>query len=200
MSVDRVAAALAFAAAAIVPLVAASASAAEDVRACAAEPALAQLDFWLGDWDVCVAGEWVGRDRVAKMLDGCAVSEEWTASDGTRGTSLFYYAAGERQWKQVWVTDRALVPGGLKEKHLVARFADGGVRFQGEIALPDGRRVLDRTTLRPAAGKSVSQRIEISRDGGDTWTTTFDAAYRPRPSAPTNPVASDAAAGGKKGR
>ncbi|MGZ5768024.1 MAG: hypothetical protein ACXWJ9_12540 [Caldimonas sp.] len=198
MSVDRVAAALAFAAAAIVPLVAASASAAEDVRACAAEPALAQLDFWVGDWDVYVGGERVGRDRVAKMLDGCAVSEEWTASDGTRGTSLFYYATGERQWKQVWVTDRALVPGGLKEKHLVARFADGGVRFQGEIALPDGRRVLDRTTLRPAAGKSVSQRIEISRDGGDTWTTTFDAAYRPRPVGTDE--SGDAAAVDKKGR
>jgi hypothetical protein len=159
-----------------------AAQAAEAPLACSAEPALAQLDFWLGDWEVCAAGERAGHDRVTRVLSGCAVREEWTAGDGSRGESLFYYAASERLWKQVWVTDQALRPGGLKEKHLIARFADGGVRFQGEIALPDGRRVLDRTTLRPAAAGRVGQRIEISRDGGEHWTPTFDAEYRPAPS------------------
>ena len=150
-------------------------------RACAGEPALPQLDFWLGEWVVCAQGEPVGRNRVSKILDGCAVTEEWLARDGTRGSSLFYYSASEALWKQVWVTDVALHPGGLKEKHLVTRFSDGGVSFQGEISLPDGRRILDRTSLRPGAKGSVSQRIEISRDGGDSWTTTFDAEYRPAP-------------------
>ena len=146
---------------------------------CASEPALAALDFWVGEWSVCTQGELAGHDRVGKILDGCAVSEEWTAADGSRGTGFFYYEASEKLWKQVWVTNQALLPGGLKEKRLVARFADGGVRFQGEIALPDGRRVLDRTTLRPAAQGRVTQRIEISRDGGDTWKAAFDAEYRP---------------------
>lgn len=170
----------------VAPLAAASIAAlslsalahAEDPATCAAEPELARLDFWLGSWEVCAQGERVGRDRVSKVLGGCAITEEWTASDGSQGSSLFYYAASDKVWRQVWVTDRALVPGGLKEKRLVARFADGGVRFQGEIALPDGRRILDRTTLRPIAGSTVHQRIEISRDGGDTWTTSFDADYR----------------------
>ena len=125
-----------------------------------------------------------GRNRVSKVLGGCAVTEEWVASDGSRGSSLFYYSTSEAVWKKVWVTDRALHPGGLKEKHLVTRFAEGGVRFQGEITLPDGRRILDRTSLRPGAKGSVSQRIEISRDGGDSWTTTFDAEYRPTPADP----------------
>ena len=157
-------------------------------RACASEPALSQLDFWLGDWLVCTQGERVGRNRVSKVLDGCAVTEEWVASDGSRGSSLFYYSASEALWKQVWVTGRALEPGGLKEKHLVARFADGGVRFQGEIALPGGRRILDRTSLRPGARGTVGQRIEISRDGGDSWTTSFDAEYRPAPVGPARPT------------
>jgi hypothetical protein len=170
-------------AACLVALPGLAAHAADAPLACTAEPALAQLDFWLGDWQVCVAGERVGRDRVTKVLGGCAVREEWTASDGSRGESLFYYSASDKLWKQVWVTDQALHPGGLKEKHLIARFADGGVRFQGEIALPDGRRVLDRTTLRPAAAGRVGQRIEISRDGGEHWTPTFEAEYRPAPAA-----------------
>lgn len=163
------------------------AQAADEAHTCAGEAALAQLDFWLGDWEVCTAGERAGHDHVVRILGGCAVTESWIASDGTRGESLFYYSASDRRWKQVWVTDQALRPGGLKEKHLIARFTDGGVRFQGEIELPDGRRILDRTTLRPLAAGRVGQRIEISRDGGEHWTSTFDAEYR------TVPVASPAA-------
>jgi hypothetical protein len=54
----------------------------------------------------------------------------------------------------------------------------GGIRFQGEIALPDGRLLLDRTTLAAEPNGEVRQVIEVSRDGGDTWRTTFDARYR----------------------
>jgi hypothetical protein len=167
---------------ALAAFAAASAHAVEPA-ACASEPAFATLDFWLGDWDVCVEGRLAGHDRVAKIVGGCAVTEAWTDIDGSQGTSLFYYSASEKMWKQVWVTDRALHPGGLKEKRLIARYGEGGVRFQGEIALPDGGRVLDRTTLRPAPNAAVTQRIEISRDGGDTWTATFDARYLRAPSA-----------------
>lgn len=159
------------------------AHAADAPASCAGDAALAQLDFWVGDWEVCSAGERAGHDRVARVLGGCAVTESWTASDGSRGESLFYYSASEKIWKQVWVTDQALRPGGLKEKRLIARFGDRGVRFQGEIALPDGQRILDRTTLRPLAAGRVGQRIEISRDGGEHWTASFDAEYRPVPAA-----------------
>lgn len=70
--------------------------------------------------------------------------------------------------------------GGVKEKRLMERYEDGGVRFQGEIALPDGRTYLDRTTLSPLDGGRVRQHIEISTDGGRSWRTTFDAVYVPR--------------------
>ncbi len=181
MSVRGRAIARRIAVAGLVALPSLAAEAADELPGCAAEAALAQLDFWLGEWEVCAGAERAGHDRVARILGGCAVTESWTASDGSRGESLFYYSAGEKLWKQVWVTDQALRPGGLKEKRLIARFADGGVRFQGEIALPDGRRVLDRTTLSPLADGRVGQRIEISRDGGEHWTRTFDAEYRPVP-------------------
>ncbi|MEO8526434.1 MAG: hypothetical protein ABI460_17040 [Caldimonas sp.] len=174
MGAQRIAAAAVIA---LSSLAANAATAANQPLACSDEAALAQLDFWVGDWEVCVGGQRAGRDRVVRILDGCAITESWTGSDGSRGESLFYYSPSEKQWRQVWVTDQALRPGGLKEKHLIARSADGGTRFQGEIALPDGRRILDRTTLRPAANGSVSQRIEISRDGGESWTMSFDATY-----------------------
>lgn len=84
-------------------------------------------------------------------------------------------------WKQVWVTESARRPGGVKEKHLLASLPDGGVRFQGEIRQPGGRILLDRTTLAPLPGGEVRQLIEVSADGGETWRPAFDARYRRAP-------------------
>jgi hypothetical protein len=147
--------------------------------ACAAQPEFRELDFWLGEWDVYSGGDLVGRNVIAKVLNGCAVTELWTDVGGGEGRSLFYYVPGARQWRQVWVTGAALAPGGVKEKRLIERVGSG-VRFQGEITAASGARYLDRTTLTPNADGTVRQLIEISRDQGVTWTPTFDGTYRRR--------------------
>jgi hypothetical protein len=135
------------------------------------------LDFWVGRWDVFVGKQEVGRDHVAKLLDDCAITEDWTGLNGERGNSLFYYLPAARTWKQVWVTNRALAPGGVKEKTLISRLPDGGVVFQGEIAQRNGGVYLDRTTLTPLENGDVHQVIAMSTDGGLTWETTFDGRY-----------------------
>jgi hypothetical protein len=136
------------------------------------------LDFWLGAWRVTSEGRYAGDDVVATILDGCAIVEKWADVDGSHGMSLFYFNAFDKSWSQVWVTDRATARGGLKEKSLVARFPSGAVRFQGILAgAPGSTIILDRTTLTPVKDGSVNQLIEISRDGGSTWSSTFDAIY-----------------------
>ena len=146
---------------------------------CSAVEAFAALDFWVGSWTVHVGGEQVGTNRIEPILDGCAVAEHWVDADGSPGQSLFYYLPALGAWKQVWVTPFATAPGGVKEKTLIERLEGGGVRFQGEIPLPNGGSYLDRTTLTPLAGGRVRQHIEVSTDGGATWRSTFDAEYRP---------------------
>ncbi len=138
-------------------------------------PAHRALDFWLGSWRV-VTGEQqqqVGNNSIQKILNGCAIIENWKSVTGGEGKSLFYYHDVEKTWKQVWITDGQRV----KEKHLIAVLDGGGVRFQGEIRLPDGGIVLDRTTLIPLEEKKIRQLIEQSADGGDTWQVGFDALY-----------------------
>jgi hypothetical protein len=120
----------------------------------------------------------VGTNRIVKVQAGCAIEEHWTGAGGSRGQSLFYYLPATQQWKQVWVTENAPRPGGIKEKSLVTEFEDGGIRFQGVIALPSGGSYLDRTTLTPLPDGSVRQLIEVSGDDGATWRSTFDAVYR----------------------
>lgn len=151
---------------------------APDPITCATHPDFRLLDFWIGEWDVYVGEAKVGENRIAKILDGCAITEEWTAGNGGRGHSLFYYHPHEKAWKQVWVTTRALGRGGLKEKTLIERTEGGGVRFQGEMLPVDGKGYLDRTTLTPVGADEVRQLIEISTNGGASWHATFDARYR----------------------
>jgi hypothetical protein len=137
------------------------------------------FDFWLGSWNVVdSAGAKLGSNRIERIVDGCAIMENWTEPDGSEGKSLFYYATDQRRWKQVWVTPNAMSPGGFKEKRLVARLPGGGIRFQGEIVGPVAI-TLDRTTLTPMTGGKVRQLIEVSRNGGTSWITTFDAIYVP---------------------
>lgn len=144
---------------------------------CDADPAYHKLDFWVGKWDVFDNhdGSKNGTDVNEKILNGCAIIENWTEAEGSgEGKSLFYYQKATGLWKQVWVTDQ----GPMKEKRLVEEFKDGGVRFQGEIPQVGGGSHLDRTTLTPLANDRVRQVIEISRDGGKKWDVVFDAEYR----------------------
>jgi len=146
--------------------------------ACAATPAFHALDFWIGRWRVTAGGAYAGTDEVRAVQGGCAVTEDWTDADGSHGQSLFYYNWFVDTWRQVWVTDRATARGGLKEKQLVARYPDGGVRFQGLLPGASGSRlVLDRTTLTPDGPNRLHQVIEYSLDGGTSWRISFDAIY-----------------------
>ena len=146
----------------------------ERIRPCNT-PAHRALDFWVGSWRVVTGAnqQQVGKNSIHKILNGCAVIENWTSVTGAEGKSLFYYHEAEKTWKQVWITDTQV----LKEKRLVATLEDGGLRFQGEVRRPDGSVVLDRTTLYPLPENQVRQVIEQSGDGGETWQVGFDALY-----------------------
>ena len=150
-----------------------------DAPRCSDSAIYEKLDFWVGEWDVFVADKVVGRNRIEKALDGCVIFEHWTASDGGEGKSLFFVDY-DRRWAQIWVTQWAMAPGGVKEKVMVDDPPEGSVRFQGVIRHEDVGAWLDRTTLTPLQDGTVRQLIESSEDGGESWFPTFDAIYRPR--------------------
>jgi len=134
------------------------------------------LDFWVGDWVVYSGDEKVGENKIEKILGGCAVMEHWKGVGGGEGKSLFFVDTNGT-WKQVWVTEWAANPGGVKEKTHVDNLPNGVVRFQGRLHHPDVGTYLDRTTLTPIENGKVRQVIETSADSGENWKTTFDAIY-----------------------
>ncbi len=135
------------------------------------------MDFWVGDWWVTdTLGNLTGSNRIEKILDGCALREQWLSVTGTAGMSLFYVDGETREWKQVWVTNNALAPGGQKNKTLVYVHGDRSVVFQGSCKT-NGRVIFDRTILQPHHEDLVLQTIEISKDYGKTWEKTFTGIY-----------------------
>jgi len=129
------------------------------------------FDFWIGDWRA-------GENRVERILDGCAVIEHWHGVDaGDDGISLFSYDAARQSWEQVWVTQDTSRPNGLKHQKLTGILYANALRFEGRIALRNGKTILGRTTLTPWLDGRVRQTIENSNDGGKTWKIAFDAYY-----------------------
>lgn len=135
------------------------------------------LAFWFGRWEVFAEGKLDGHSYIESTLQGCTVLEHWDDVSGLQGMSVFYFEPHIRQWKQVWITDRAFAPGGLKEKAMISSTSELA-RFQGSIWVTPDRMILDRTTLHKLEGGRVSQVIEYSKDGGTTWTKSYDAIYR----------------------
>ena len=152
----------------------------QNARPCEYEQVYRLLDFWLGEWEVFVNdNQKIGVSVVRKMVNGCAIQENFEQLDGFVGQNLFYYNNLSGEWKMIWVTGAAVSLGGVKEKVMTARGEDGGVRFTGE--LPDnatGSKIIDRSTITPVSKDRVNMLIQQSRDGGDTWITTFAGYYQ----------------------
>ncbi|MGB5107052.1 MAG: tetratricopeptide repeat protein [Candidatus Zixiibacteriota bacterium] len=152
----------------------------QNARPCEFDQVYRLLDFWLGEWDVFVNdNQKIGISLVRKMVNGCAIQENFEQLDGFVGQNLFYFNNLSGEWKMIWITGAAVSLGGVKEKVMTARDDNGGVRFQGE--LPDnttGQKILDRSTITPVSSDRVNMVIEQSRDGGDNWITTFSGYYQ----------------------
>lgn len=164
---------------ALMSLAWAASAGAQSPPSCNETEIYSQLDFWVGEWRVYVGDDLVGNNRIEKTLGGCAVLEHWTARDGSEGKSLFFVDYNGH-WVQVWVTEQAMAPGGVKEKVMVDDPPEGSVRFQGVVRHQSSDPWLDRTTLTPLDNGQVRQLIEVSEDGGQSWNPTFDATYRPK--------------------
>jgi hypothetical protein len=137
-----------------------------------------QFDFWLGEWDVTNARNPdpkrpPARSHISRLLDGCAVLEEFdNPARGYSGKSLNFFAGGK--WHQTWIDNQGsalFLEGGLEGASMVLQD-----RGPGDAA--------NRITWTPLDGGRVRQHWEVSKDGGKTWSTVFDGLYAPRTPSP----------------
>lgn len=135
-----------------------------------------QFDFWLGEWEVREAGKIAGSNRIARILGGCALREEWTGASGTNvsGTSLNMYDAARKRWHQTWVDDKGNV------LLLEGEWRGGRMVLEGERPVSAGKTSRERISWTPQTGGRVRQLWESSSDSGKTWQVAFDGIYTPR--------------------
>lgn len=140
------------------------------------------FNFWIGDWDVSPTGTAtvVAHSIISAAASGCAIEENYHQTLGPngvatdyRGVSFSAFDSAGGVWRQFYVD------------------SGGGVTaFEGKVL--DGAMVLDapgdrpnikqRMTLQAQPDGSVRQWGLVSRDGGQTWTSTggYDFTYRRR--------------------
>jgi hypothetical protein len=141
-------------------------------------PESRQLDFWLGEWDLSYVEDGkpgTSRNRITKILDGCAVLEEFEGPPGTPlvGRSLSMFDRLTHRWKQTWVDNSGTYldfTGGLDQGRMV---------FARE-AMRDGRRSTQRMVFDDVKADSLRWLWQRSDDGGRTWKTLWEIGYRRR--------------------
>lgn len=141
------------------------------------EPVYRNFDFWLGQWDVTAAGSPTptAQSSITAVQDGCVVLEQYAAGPYT-GMSLSFYDTVTGHWHQTWMSNS----GG-------AVYMEGGLNADGAMVLTDAdlpvseaAGSINRVTWSENGDGSVRQFWEVSSDGGETWSVSFDGRYVPR--------------------
>lgn len=138
-------------------------------------PESRQLDFWVGDWDLTYTTggkEAKSRNRITKVLDGCAILEEFTGAPGTRldGRSFSTYDRAARRWKQTWVDNTA------SYLDFEGALVDGDMAFVRSIT-KDGKTTHQRMVFRDVKADSLVWLWQSSPDA-TTWATQWEISYK----------------------
>lgn len=140
------------------------------------------FDFWIGEWDVMVAGgKKAGQNRIEPVNGGCALLESYATANGYSGNSFNIYDAARGVWHQTWVDNTGMlltIEGGLRGQSMVMTGTGNRKTPQGEV--------LDRISWTPADDGTVRQLWEVSADAGVTWKVIFDGNYVRRPGGAEN--------------
>lgn len=141
---------------------------------CEADPHYADFDFWVGEWEVFnPAGQKAGENSIRKEEGGCLIVERWTNNGGGTGQSYNYFNPVTEEWRQVWVSQGAIIDytGGLTES--------GSMRLEGEIFYQaNGQRADFFGEWTPQEDGSVRQHFEQFNAQTGEWTPWFTGVYR----------------------
>jgi hypothetical protein len=135
-------------------------------------PESKQLDFWVGEWDLTYGDGGKGTNRITKILDGCAILEEFTGAPGVKldGRSFSTFDVNAREWKQTWVDSEG------SYLDFKGAFEDGRMIFRRE-ATRGGNKFLQRMVFADVTPQSLLWTWQRSDDGKE-WKTLWEIRYK----------------------
>ncbi len=143
---------------------------------CEHDPAFAEFDFWLGDWDVHLAnGTFAGTNRIHREQRGCVLIENWSSASGGSGTSINYVDKTDGRWVQIWNDASG------SQIHIRGGMTKDGMLLEGTIHyVATGLTSPFRGLWTPLEDGRVRQYFEQSNDGAATWVPWFEGFYTRR--------------------
>lgn len=132
-----------------------------------------QFDFWLGTWTVTdPSGAVQGTNTITSEEGGCLVLETWLSARGGTGQSYNYYNPATEKWRQVWISQGAMIDyeGGLT--------ATGSMKLKGTITYPANATTADFFgEWTPNEDGTVTQHFEQYDADNETWNPWFTGIY-----------------------
>lgn len=140
---------------------------------CEHDEAFAEFDFWIGEWDVHVAGgALAGNNSIRREERGCVLLEKWTSASGGSGSSINYIDKISGEWVQVWNSESG------SQINIRGGIGDDGMLLVGTIHyVANGTTLPFRGLWTPLADGKVRQYFEQSTDEGLTWAPWFEGFY-----------------------
>ena len=130
------------------------------------------LDFWIGEWDVFVKDKKTATSSITKSEGGCTLHEDYKTLSEFYGRSVNYLDPSDETYTQIWIDKFNNV---ITFKAVEAK--DGFLKFQTDNG--KGTLTIMHYTLDKSNG-NVTQVMESSKDGGKTWTKSFEGVYKKR--------------------
>ncbi|NOT09423.1 MAG: hypothetical protein HOP28_14605 [Gemmatimonadales bacterium] len=131
-------------------------------------PEYRQFDFWLGAWNVSVAGQIIGQSDITAVPGGCAVLEHFRPNGAPVGRSINFYDPTTGKWYQTYLDSSG------KRLPIAGSFVNGAM----DLINPPGGGTLQERWRWTVEGDNVRQAAATSTNGGQTYSApTWNGLY-----------------------
>ncbi len=135
-------------------------------------PEASQFDFWIGTWDLYSADTITGTNTIYKIMDGCAVQENFEgAKNGYVGKSWSMFNPRTKNWQQTWVDNQ----GGYIA--LNGKFENNTMTLTTGVQKINGKDQINRMRFYNIKKDGFEWEWESSADNGSTWRSAWHIRY-----------------------
>jgi hypothetical protein len=148
----------------------------EMVYPCSREPRNHDFDFWIGDWNCYRTGTQIlsGTSHVEAMAGGCAILENYTATQAYSGKSFNFYDTITGKWEQDWIGSGG--PGD-RQRYYNGEYKNGTMHFTYETRNANGSKTKGTFIFYNISRDSVRQYQDVTDDNGKIISVTYDLTY-----------------------
>ena len=148
----------------------------ETAYPCSREPRNHDFDFWIGDWNCYRTGTQIlsGTSHVEAMAGGCAILENYTATQAYSGKSFNFYDTTTGKWEQDWIGSAG--PGD-RQHYYNGEYKNGTMHFTYETVSANGSRTKGTFIFYNINRDSVRQYQDVTDDNGKIISVTYDLTY-----------------------